>query len=90
MEFYAQVFRNCDCGRICDRPRYGHSSVGNVALSTGVTSGSQVTPGGIWWDTRVAGFSDGPPFVTGEFNFDGPNGSSNWDGYIPAVQINAS
>jgi hypothetical protein len=62
----------------------------NVALSTGVTSGSQVTPGGIWWDTRVAGFSDGPPFVTGEFNLDGPNGSSNWDGYIPAVQINAS
>ena len=62
----------------------------NVALNTAVTAGSQVTPGGIWWDTRYAGFADGPPFVTGEFNLDGPNGAANWDGYIPAVQINAS
>jgi hypothetical protein len=62
----------------------------NVALSTKVTSGSQVTPGGIWWDTRYAGFSDGLPFVTSEFNLDGPTASGNWDGYIPAVQINAS
>jgi hypothetical protein len=62
----------------------------NVALSPAVTAGSQVTPGGIWWDTRYAGFTDGAPFVTGEFNLDGPTTTGSWDGYIPAVQINAS
>ncbi len=62
----------------------------NVGLSAAVTAGSQVTPGGIWWDTRYAGFTDGPPFVTGEFNLDGPTTTGNWDGYIPAVRINAS
>ena len=63
----------------------------NVGLSPTVTVGSQVTPGGIWWDTRGPDFSDGlPSFVPGAFNLDGPNGTDNWNKNIPAVQINAS
>ncbi len=35
-----------------------------------VRAGHQRFPGGIFWDTRFAGFSCGPPFVTGDFNLD--------------------
>ncbi len=71
----------------------------NVGLAPKVRAGKDRFPGGIFWDTRYAGFScaaDPPngndgPFVTGEFNLDGPcDGAGNdWTGYVPAAQFNA-
>jgi hypothetical protein len=60
----------------------------NVGLAPVVRAGHQRFPGGIFWDTRVASFSCGSPFVTGEFNLDNAGGC--WAGYVPAVQFNAT
>jgi hypothetical protein len=59
----------------------------NVGLSPVVRAGHQRFPGGIFWDTRDAGNSCGPPFETGVFNLDNTDGC--WAGDIPAVQFNA-
>jgi hypothetical protein len=60
----------------------------NVGLAPKVRAGHERFPGGIFWDTRFAGFSCGPPFVTGDFNLDNTN--SCWAGDVPAVQFNAT
>ena len=60
----------------------------NVGLAPVVRAGHQRFPGGIFWDTRFAGFSCGPPFVPGEFNLDNTGGC--WAGDVPAVQFNAT
>ena len=72
----------------------------NVGLAPKVRVGHKRFPDTVFWDTRFAGFScaaappDGNsgPFVTGEFNLDGPcEGANNsWAGYVPAAQFNAS
>jgi hypothetical protein len=71
----------------------------NVGLAPKVRAGHQRFPDAIFWDTRFAGFTcaaappDGNngPFVTGEFNLDGPcDGANNsWAGFVPAAQFNA-
>jgi hypothetical protein len=61
----------------------------NVGLAPRVRAGHQRFPNGLFWDTRVAGFSCGPPFVPGEFNLDNAGGNC-WTGNIPAVQFNAT
>jgi hypothetical protein len=71
----------------------------NVGLAPKVRAGHNVVPDSIFWDTRFQGFTcaapspDGNsgPFVTGQFNQDGPcNGTNNtWAGFIPAAQFNA-
>ena len=60
----------------------------NVGLSPVVRAGHQRFPGGIFWDTRFAGFSCGPPFVPGDFNLDNAGGC--WAGDVPAAQFNAT
>ena len=60
----------------------------NVGLAPVVRAGRQRYPGGIFWDTRFAGFSCGPPFVPGDFNLDNAGGC--WAGDVPAVQFNAT
>jgi len=60
----------------------------NVGLSPAVRAGHERFPGGIFWDTRFAAFSCGPPFVTGDFNLD--NASGCWAGDVPAAQFNAT
>ncbi len=72
----------------------------NVGLAPRVRVSHKRFPDTAFWDTRFAGFTcaaaapDGNsgPFVTGEFNMDGPcNGAVNsWHGFVPAVQFNAS
>ena len=72
----------------------------NVGLAPRVRVGHKRFPDTAFWDTRFAGFTcaaaapDGNsgPFVTGEFNMDGPcDGAVNsWHGFVPAVQFNAS
>jgi hypothetical protein len=61
----------------------------NVGLAPKVRAGHQRFPGGLFWDTRVAGFSCGSPFVPGDFNLDNA-GSNCWTGFVPAVQFNAT
>lgn len=61
----------------------------NVGLAPKVRAGRQRFPGGLFWDTRVEGFSCGPPFVAGDFNLDNAGGNC-WTGYVPAVQFNAT
>jgi hypothetical protein len=60
----------------------------NVGLSPVVRAGHQRFAGGIFWDTRFADFSCGPPFVPGQFNLDNAGGC--WAGDVPAVQFNAT
>ncbi len=60
----------------------------NVGLAPKVRAGHERYPGGIFWDTRYAGFTCGAPFVTGDFNLDSAGGDC-WTGYVPAVQFNA-
>jgi hypothetical protein len=60
----------------------------NVGLAPVVRAGHQRFPGGIFWDTRVASFSCGSPFVPGDFNLDATDGC--WAGDVPAVQFNAT
>ncbi len=60
----------------------------NVGLAPVVRAGHQRFPGGIFWDTRFAGFSCGSPFVPGDFNLDNAGGC--WAGDVPAVQFNAT
>jgi hypothetical protein len=59
----------------------------NVGLAPKVRAGHERFPGGIFWDTRFAGFSCGPPFVPGEFNLD--DFDNCWAGFVPALQVNA-
>ncbi len=61
----------------------------NVGLAPKVRAGHQRYPGGLFWDTRFAGFSCGTPFVTGDFNLDSAGGNC-WTGFVPAVQFNAT
>jgi hypothetical protein len=60
----------------------------NVGLAPKVRAGHQRFPGGIFWDTRFADNSCGPPFVPGDFNLD--NADACWAGLVPAVQFNAT
>lgn len=61
----------------------------NVGLAPKVRAGHQRYPNGLFWDTRVASFSCGSPFVPGDFNLDNAGGNC-WTGYVPAVQFNAT
>jgi len=61
----------------------------NVGLAPKVRAGHQRYPNGLFWDTRVAGFSCGSPFVPGDFNLDNAGGNC-WTGQVPAVQFNAT
>jgi hypothetical protein len=56
----------------------------NVGLSPAVTTGHDRFPGGIFWDTRVAGYAAGAPFVPAELNLDDHNA---WAGYVPAAKF---
>ena len=68
----------------------------NIALTPKATKGLNRTDDSIFWDTRVqsqtcASPTDGNsgPFVTGEFNRDGPcDGTTNsWAGLVPAAKF---
>ena len=61
----------------------------NVGLAPKVRAGHQRYPRGLFWDTRVASFSCGSPFVPGDFNLDNAGGNC-WTGFVPAVQFNAT
>jgi len=61
----------------------------NVGLAPKVRAGHQHFPGGLFWDTRVASFSCGSPFVAGDFNLDNAGGNC-WTGFVPAVQFKAT
>src|SRR6476661_6971520 len=55
----------------------------NVGLSPATRLGHDRFPDSIIWDTRVAGFAGGSPFVAGELNLD----SHGWAGYVPAARF---
>jgi len=57
----------------------------NVGLNPNTTTGLNRTEQSIFWDTRTPGNTCGAPFVTGDFNRDGP--CTNWAGNIPAAQF---
>jgi len=69
----------------------------NVGLTPAVLTGLNRTDDTIFWDTATAANScaaappngNNGPFVTGEFNRDGPcNGANNsWAGFIPAAKF---
>jgi len=69
----------------------------NVGLTPAVLTGLNRTDDTIFWDTATAANScatappngNSGPFVTGEFNRDGPcNGANNsWAGFIPAAKF---
>ncbi len=63
----------------------------NVALAPAVIVGSQVTRGGIWWDTQDAGNTNGDPaYVPGVFSLDAPYTGVSDAGYVPAAMILAN
>ena len=55
----------------------------NVGLSPATRLGHDRFPDSIIWDTRVASFAGGSPFVAGELNLD----SHGWAGYVPAARF---
>jgi hypothetical protein len=57
----------------------------NVGLNPKTTTGLNRTEQSIFWDTRIPGNTCGAPFVTGDFNRDGP--CTNWAGNIPAAKF---
>jgi hypothetical protein len=63
----------------------------NLALSPAATTGKQVFPGAIFWDTSQTGFTCGGAFMPSVFNLDGPclGAPNSWVGYVPAVKITA-
>ena len=57
----------------------------NVGLNPKTSTGLNRTEQSIFWDTRIPGNTCGAPFVTGDFNRDGP--CTGWVGNIPAAQF---
>ena len=57
----------------------------NVGLNLKTTTGLNRTEQSIFWDTRIPGNTCGAPFVTGDFNRDGP--CTGWVGNIPAAKF---
>ena len=57
----------------------------NVGLNPKATTGLNRTEQSIFWDTRTLGNTCGAPFVTGDFNRDGP--CTDWAGNIPAAKF---
>ncbi len=57
----------------------------NVGLTLKATTGLNRTEQSIFWDTRIPGNTCGAPFVTGDFNRDGP--CTNWVGNVPAAKF---
>jgi hypothetical protein len=55
----------------------------NVGLSPATRVGHDRFPDSIIWDTRVASFAGGSPFVPGQLNLD----SHGWAGYVPAARF---
>jgi hypothetical protein len=57
----------------------------NVGLNFKATTGLNRTEQSIFWDTRIPGNTCGAPFVTGDFNRDGP--CTGWAGNVPAAKF---
>ena len=57
----------------------------NVGLNPKTTTGLNRTEQSIFWDTRTPGNTCGAPFVTGDFNRDGP--CTGWAGNVPAAKF---
>ncbi len=57
----------------------------NVGLSPKATTGLNRVEQSIFWDTRVGGNTCGAPFVTGDFNRDGP--CTDWAELVPAAKF---
>ena len=57
----------------------------NVGLNPKTTTGLNRTEQSIFWDTRTPGNTCGTPFVTGDFNRDGP--CTGWVGNVPAAEF---
>ena len=58
----------------------------NIALAPSVTTGTQIAPGGLYWDTRFTGFAcNAGTWTPGVFALD----SSCWGGFVPAIRFEA-
>ena len=57
----------------------------NVGLNLKATTGLNRAEQSIFWDTRIPGNTCGAPFVTGDFNRDGP--CAGWAGNVPAAKF---
>lgn len=56
----------------------------NIALAPSVAPGKQIVTGGLYWDTRYAGFTCNPEtWASGVFALD----STCWGGLIPAIKF---